>query len=113
MHSLGRIKAPLQKLVMPLITVEIRTCLPANDTYFEVHELIFDLICCRRGSQLARESFRVFSGKPRYRMGKEPAGIPLVETIVSISGSVKPLEKKQDFSTLTERPENALNSSRT
>lgn len=62
---------------------------------------------------MARESFRVFSGKPRYRMGKEPAGIPLVETIVSISGSVKPLEKKQDFSTLTERPENALNSSRT
>lgn len=62
---------------------------------------------------MARESFRVFSGKPRYRMGNEPAGIPLVETIVSISGSVKPLEKKQDFSTLTERPENALNSSRT
>lgn len=61
MHSLGRMNAPLQKFVMPAMTVEIKTCLPAKDKYLLVQALIFDL----RGSQLAMESFLVLSGSPR------------------------------------------------
>lgn len=65
MHSRGRIKAADQKFVMPLITVFKRTCLPAKERYFDVQELIFLLMFCRRGSQSRRESFFVHKGRPR------------------------------------------------
>lgn len=67
----------------------------------------------RRGSQFAIESFLVFRGRPRYLIGKVPAGMPQVSVIASISTSERPLEKKHDFSTLIDSPEKALNSSRT
>jgi len=97
----------------PFITAEMSTCLPANDKYFVVHALIFVLICCRSGSELARDSFFELRGRPRYRTGREPSGIPEEATIVKVSDSVNPLGKKQDFSTLIDRSEKALNSSRT
>ena len=112
-HSFGKTKAPHQKFVMPVMTVEMSTCLPAKDKYFDVHEFILDLDCCRSGSQLAIESFLELNGRPRYRTRREPTGMPVVETMEVVSSSVNPLGKKQDFSTLMASPEKALNSSKT
>ncbi|XP_013637196.1 PREDICTED: uncharacterized protein LOC106342725 isoform X2 [Brassica oleracea var. oleracea] len=67
----------------------------------------------RRGSQLAVDNFLELSGRPRYRMGREPTGIPVVETMEVVSSSDNPLGKKHAFSTLMASPEKALNSSRT
>ncbi|KAG2286867.1 hypothetical protein Bca52824_046471 [Brassica carinata] len=46
-------------------------------------------------------------------MGREPTGIPVVETMEVVSSSDNPLGKKHAFSTLMASPEKALNSSRT
>lgn len=113
MTSLGKTNAAHQKFVIPAMTVDKSTCLPAKDKYFDVHELIFGLTCCRRGSQLAVDNFLELSGRPRYRMGREPTGIPVMETMEVVSSSDNPLGKKHDFSTLMASPEKALNSSRT
>lgn len=71
-HSTGRTKEAHQKLTTPEITELIICNLPANERYFAVQILIFDLIFCRRGSQLSRKSFFVFRGRPKYLMGRKP-----------------------------------------
>ncbi|KAF8052791.1 hypothetical protein N665_1505s0014 [Sinapis alba] len=55
MQLLGKVKVEHQKLLIPATTVVSRTD----------QEVIFPLICCRRGSQLARVSFLVHKGTPR------------------------------------------------
>ena len=110
MHSLGKTNAPHQKFVIPAMTVDISTCRPAKDRYFDVHALIFDLICCIIGSHWVIESFLEFRGRPRYRTGNEPSEIPDTAMMDSVSASVNPLVKMEDFAMLMERPERASKS---
>lgn len=113
MHSLGKTNAPHQKFVIPAMIVEIRTCLPAKDKYFDVQALSFDLICCSIGSQLDMESFLELRGRPRYQIGSDSTGIPDAAFMDSVSASVRPEGKKHNLSMLMERPEKASKSRRT
>lgn len=109
-QACGRMKVEHQKVVMPVITVLISSSLPAKDKDFALHEESFVFICWSSTSQCKSDSFFVHKGTPRYRTGREPIGIPVVNWIKSVSLCERPDAKKKDFCTLTARPDLSSNS---
>ena len=78
-QAFGRMKEEHQKVVIPDTTVLIKSNLPAKDKALADQEEKHAFTCWIRGSQLARVSFLVQSGTPRYFIDRVPHFIP-VET---------------------------------
>lgn len=109
-QPLGRMKVEHQNVVIPEMTVFIRSSLPTNDNALELQEESFLFICCSSTSQFNKDSFFVQRGTPRYLTGNDPRGIPVEAWIASVSIAVNPEAKNEVLCILTAKPDLDSNS---
>lgn len=109
MHFLGMVNVEHQKFDIPEMTVLISSKRPAIDSDLALQQFTFFFTCWISGSQLARDSFLVHRGTPRYLTGRIPWVNPVSDIILLISGPGTPQEKKQVLEMLTARPETSAN----
>lgn len=81
MHCLGIVKVEHQKLEIPARTVLINNSLPVKESDLALQLLTFPFTCWIRGSHLAKDSFLVTSGTPKYLTGSWPCTNPTSETM--------------------------------
>lgn len=90
MQAFGKMNAEHQNVIIPEMTILMRSKRPAKERDFSDQEESLFLIWCRRGLQLTRLSFLELRGTPRYRTSRTPQTIPVEAWIVSFSASDRP-----------------------